>query len=163
MNINDFVLYGNSCSNQPQYIYCTEQYDDSKLFKEYFNKNTEYKNSYIEEIVNSFADLVPVPLKEVDGYKIRLLSINDILEYDNAWDKKDSDTYFYTGNNFNDNFLGTWLMDTVENQCDNCSKFFVVKTVNNPEASIPNGIYLESGALGLSEIKPVIYAYKDSI
>ena len=164
MNINDFILYGSSCKNQEEYIYCDDDSDYSALFNEYFNSSTTYKGSKIESLINSYANLIPAKLKEVDGYKIRLLSINDIFEYDNNWEKVDGNEYVYTGNSFNDDFTGAWTMDTVESRCaGNCGNFFVVRKDYNNDTNEIKKIYLGMGASGLANIKPVIYVLKSSI
>lgn len=164
MNINDFILYGSSCKNQDEYIYCDDDSDYTALVNEYFNSSTTYKGSKIESLINSYASLIPAKLKEVDGYKIRLLSINDIFEYDNNWKKIEGNEYIYTGNSFNDNFTGAWTMDTVESRCTgNCGNFFVVRKDYNYDTNEIEKIYLGMGYSGLAELKPVIYVLKSSI
>lgn len=164
MNINDFVLYGSSCENQNEYVYCDDDSEYDTLVNEYFNSLTKYKGSKIESLINSYVDLIPVTLKEVDGYKIRLLSINDIFEYDNNWNKIDGNEYVYTGTKLNEAFLGAWTMDTVESRCSgNCGNFFVVLQDYNDNTNIVEKTYLGMGYSGLANIKPVIYVLKSSI
>lgn len=167
MNINDFNFeIEESCSTN---LYCNYTYDYNKLFLEYFNPNTTYKSSYIESIVDSFAKLIPVDLQEVNGYKIRLLSVKDILEYDSNWEMENIGKYNYNGTDFyekdkfNELFLGTWLMDTVEKMCDNCSNFLTVRKEVSAEDYSFLGIYIKPRAIGLPNINPVIYASKESL
>ena len=112
-------------------------------------------------------DKIPAELKTVDGYKIRLLSINDLLEYDDRWEN-----HVYTGtfSEFPEVFHKVWLMDIVEDRCrgkfqengrcqGNSSSFYVVRLDYNGG----KGIWLGGGASGISSVKPVIYALKSSI
>lgn len=166
MNVGDFGLYGSSCETQSQFIYCKDNHDYNALVNEYFNKNIPYKGSYIESLINSFATSIPASLKEVDGYHIRLLSLNDIFEYDNNWKESDG-IYYYTGSNLNKALLQTWTMDTVEYEDGYSGRggnFYVLcpgdASSLQEEFKAP---YLTGGAIGLSNIKPVIYAYKTSL
>ncbi len=176
MNVNDFIFYGSPCSEQKEYIYCDNLSNDDHdaLMYEFFSSKATYKGSNIERIVNSYESKVPAKLKEVDGYKIRLLSINDIFEYDNNWEKQDENMYKYIGSKLEESFLGAWTMDTVGNKCygqvqengrcsGNTGVFFVANQTYNYETQNIEGTYLTGGASGLSQVKPVIYAYKNSI
>ena len=176
MNMNDFVFYGSSCGEQDEYIYCDNlSYDEhDNLFFEYFSSKATYKGSNIERIINSYESKVPVTLKEVDGYKIRLLSINDIFEYDNNWKKINENEYDYIGAKLEESFLGAWTMDTVGNKCygqvqengrcsGNTGVFFTVRKCYDDETNSPDKTCLSGGASGLAEVKPVIYVYKNSI
>lgn len=175
MSIDGFVVgtkteyWSCETSTTDSKIYCKDDASSTAISHEYFNTTiTSYKGTYIDSLVSSFADKIPVRLKEVDNYKIRLLSINDLMEYDNNWRKENEERYVYTGNSFNEEFAKVFLMDPtpVEGQCNNnCGRFFAVGTEledwNNPSSKI---IYaITPGYSGIPTMKPVIYAYKDSI
>lgn len=182
MSIDNFVFNEKSeywsCENQgvDKHIYCSEDGNLSRaVFDEFFNGNiTTYKGTSIDSLVNSFASLIPATLKEVDGYKIRLLSISDLMEYDNNWKKDTDKRYIYTGNSFNKAFDGTFLMDVVDlkYQCNNnCGRFYSVGEELDYYFD-ESGYYVETGKIvnsiiqghtGIPSIRPVIYAYKDSI
>ena len=133
-----------------------------QLMDEFFNSTTTYDNSKLKKYLNSVTNTIPVKLKEVNGYKIRLITVEEIMKNDNNWTyDKTYDYYTYNGNNSN---ISTFVGLTMTNpKCTEgkCSAFYVVGAAYNDNQKAT--YYIDHWASGLPQIKPVINVYKTEL
>lgn len=131
---------------------------------EIYNKDTQYDNSALKQYVNSLESQIPVKLKEVDGYKIRLITVEEILDFDNNWQYDNiKDSYTYAGEKVNENFLG--ILTMTHTKCDKgkCTPFYNLSETQCFDGICNKEYFLEHWILGLSGINPVINVSKDSL
>ena len=129
------------------------------LFNDIFKTKPNYDNSELKKYVDSLANDILVNLKEVDGYKIRLITVNEILELDNNWEYDDeNDNYTYVGTNYeNMLFVGLTMTKT------KCTTGKCIAYYSNDHDTIKKTYYLSDYALGLRQIKPVRNVYKTEL
>jgi len=140
--------------------YETNTYD--LLADEFYNQTTTYENSKLKKHVESLVDKIPANLKEVNGYKIRLISVEEIMELDNNWGYDEiHDDYTYNGNS---SHISTFVGLTMTNpKCKEgkCSAFYVVDADYNDNQVTT--YYIGHWNPGLPPIKPVINVYKTEL
>lgn len=136
----------------------------NEIFESYEKIN--YDNSETKKYVDSLVKLFDVKLKEVDGYKIRLLKIEDIFELDENFEYS-YDSYTYTGTKNLDNFLGMTMSNT---KCDRkehekCTLFYNVDftACYNPEGCGDTKYFITNYSIGIGGFRPVINVYKSEI
>lgn len=153
-----------------------EVYDDDiqeetfdELSNELFNseKKVDYNNSKTKKYVDSIANKLNVKLKEVDGYTIRLLKLEDIFEIDNKFTyDKEKDTYDYTGTLKLSDFL-SFSLTMSPSKCTEgkCLPFYNVSQAQcyNDDEKCNNTYYIEHWQSGVGGIRPVINVYKTEI
>ena len=143
-------------AKDPKDITNSETYN--LLYKEIFETKPNYNNSELKKYVESLANNIPINLKEVDGYKIRLITVDEILELDNNWKyDEENDSYTYTGNNYeNIIFVGLTMTETKH-------KGRHIAFYSQTHDVMQKKYYLSDYALGVPQIKPVINVYKREI
>lgn len=142
---------------------------NKKLYSEAYEsyEKIDYDNSEIKKYVDSLAKLFDVKLKEVDGYKIRLLKIEDIFEIDQNFDYDGYDNYTYTGTKKLDNFISTTMSNTKcdKNKTEKCTPFYQVglTACYNPEGCDDTKYFITNWSVDSGIFKPVINVYKTEI
>lgn len=143
----DGITEYESISNE---IYSTEVYTENW-----------YNNSKIKEFLTSKIATIPVTLKEVNGNKIRLITVQEILDFDNKWEyKEERDDYNYTGNTFNQYFKA--LLTMTPSKCQNkstagkCAPLYNTGSTNTEH-------FISHWLLGVGGLNPVINIEKSSL
>ena len=142
----------------------------SNEFFNYNNSKVNYDDSYTKKALEEYyLPKISAKLKVVDGYKIRLITLDEILNLNSGWVyNADSDSYTYTGTDKISNSIlaCTTMTHTKCNRSttDKCSAFYVITTgcesfdsCNNPK------YYIEHWISGLKPLVPVINVYKTEI
>lgn len=149
--------------SKKEYVVANSDTDDA-IFTELTNKDTKYENSSIKQFVDSLENQMPVTLKEVDGYKIRLITIDEIFAFDNNWNyDSNNDTYTYTGLNLNENFKGIQTMTDTKCTEGKCTAFYNLSETQCLEDACNKQFFLEHWIMGVGGIKPVINVNKESL
>lgn len=137
----------------------------SEIYESY--EKIDYDSSESKKYVDNLVKLFDVKLKEVDGYKIRLLKIEDIFEIDENFDYDGYDNYTYTGTKNLDNFLGMTMSNTKcdKNKSEKCTPFYYVDftVCYNPEGCGDTKYFITNYTLGVGGFRPVINVYKSEI
>ncbi len=68
---------------------CNEKLNKIFMGSEEFDYSTSYLKTYFEDRIKEF----PVTLKEVDGYSIRLITVDEITAFDSNWKFEGGDSY----------------------------------------------------------------------
>lgn len=153
-------------SNQDYSTSITENDDYNGIFSEISNSTTQFENSKLKMYLDSKVNELPVELKEVNGYKIRLITIEEIFSFDDKWDYESGyDIYYYKGKNLNENFMGILTMSHTKCNEGKCNAFYNLGQTQcyTEECEKNKEIFLEHWMSGLGGIKPVINVSKDSI
>lgn len=151
-----------------------EEYDDiqeefwEKMGNELYNLN---KVSYDESETKKYVDYIgeilekKVKLKKVDGYKIRLLKLEDLFAIDDKF-KYDSevDSYDYYGKMDLSSFLGL-TMDNTKCSEGKCTTFYNVGSTQcyEEQKDCKEEYSISHWMLGVGGIRPVINVYKSEI
>lgn len=129
------------------------------LLNDLLKTEKSYDNSEIKTYVNSLEDNIPVKLKEVDGYKIRLITIEEIFELYHNWKYDDiNDNYKYVGNDYENMLYFGLTMSKTKCNGEKCYTFYSHLNVQKDKT-----YYLSDYTLGLPQIKPVINVYKTEL
>ena len=141
----------------------TDNYYDS-IYNEITNKDTQYNNSTLNQYLNSIQSQLPVELKEVDGYKIKLVTIDEIFAFDSNWTyNNDTDSYTYNGTNLNENFKGILTMTHTKCVEGKCTSFYNLSETQCLTENCNKQYFLEHWISGLDGIKPVINVSKEAL
>ena len=129
---------------------------------EIYNNTTQYETSSLKQYLNSLESSIPVSLKEVDSYKIRLVTIDEIFAFDSNWQyNSDNDSYTYNGTNLNENFKGVLTMTHTKCVEGKCTPFYNLSETQCLEDSCNKQFFLAHWMSGLGGIKPVINVSKE--
>lgn len=121
-------------------------------------KGVTYDNG-LKSYVDNLKNYIPVNLKNVDGYDIRLITLDEILKIDNNWEyKSDSDSYTYIGKSFNPFLEGLVTMTSTKCTTGKCTNFYV-----SSYNSTNNEYIIEHWLSGFPNINPVINVYKSEL
>lgn len=133
-----------------------------KLSNEFYNGNISYDNSELKKYINSLTNTIPAKLKEVDGHKISLITVEKIMELDGNWTyDKTHDDYTYNGKNSHiPTFVGLTMTKPKCNE-GKCTSFYVVGATYD-EKQVAT-YYIDHWASGFPQIKPVINVYKTEL
>ena len=124
-------------------------------------------NDNFEKILEYFnykASIIPATLKEVDGYKIRLIKLEEIINYDNNWTYDDNtDSYNYSGE-LNNEFRNVLTMTHTKCSQGKCAPYYSTGC-QQPIVDDGNPVkcFISHWQLGLGGLNPVINIYKTSI
>jgi len=130
----------------------------------YDKNNIQYENSLLKKYLNTLETNIPVTLVEKNGYKIRLITIEEIFAFDNNWQyNNETDSYTYTGQNLNENFKGLLTMTNTKCTEGKCLSFYNLSETQCLEENCNKQFFIEHWMPGLGGIKPVINVYKDSL
>ena len=139
------------------------------VYNEIVNQKVTYQNSSLKKYLEAMINTIPVTLKEIDGYKIRLLTVDDIYKIDKNWtyDEK-NDTYMYNGSKTNiSKFQNFTSLTMTETKCSEgkCASFYLWTTseVLSGEDTIESISSIDRWYLGIPSIRPVINVYKNSL
>lgn len=155
-------------SSSDNYFVKTTNDELYQLDKELYNTYETYDNCILKKILEERAiKNIPVNLKEVDGYKIRLITVDEILSLDNNWSyNKEGDLYSYTGNNLVD-YLDSILTMTRPQQpivSKRASLYSIYTTTNYETGTSETAIYpFAPFAMRNTSTKPVINVYKNEL
>lgn len=121
------------------------------------NSCNDYNGSDIKVVLDSYSEAITNDLKEVNGYKIRLITIEELLSFGFV-DK--TGTLYYEMNKNTPYWLGAdgkeyWVMNSLKNHLNNT--FMVVDYNDN------SYVYESSVNSTLGAIRPVINLYKRAI
>lgn len=135
-----------------------DEYD--KLYPEIFeSKNKNYSKTFLNQYINNIFINSKLKFKEVDGYKIRLITLDEIRNLDNNWQyDQTNDSYYYKGTNDNIKKL-SGLLTMTPTKCTQgkCTPFYYV-TLNGS-----NELFIDHWILGLGGLNPVVNIYKSEI
>lgn len=132
------------------------------IFDELVVKETQFNNSQLKQYLQSLENQMPVTLKEVDGYKIRLITIEEIFSFNNNWQYNSiNDSYNYIGEKVNENLNGILTMSHTKCTEGKCTAFYNLSETQCIDENCNKQYYLEHWVSGLSGIKPVINVSKD--
>ena len=136
---------------------------DGKYSFDYIGMNNDNIEK-IQEYFNYKASTIPVELKEIDGYKIRLIKLEEIINYDNNWTyDSDTDSYNYSGELLN-TFKNVLTMTKTKCSQGKCAPYYSTgcqqKIVDDGK---PDNCFISHWQIGFGGLKPVINIYKSSI
>ena len=136
---------------------------NDEIFSDKKYDDTWYANSKIKEFLDSKVDSIPVLLKEVDGYKIRLIKVQEILDFDSNWTyNEEHDSYYYTGSNLNQYFKSVLTM--TPSKChDNPNAGKCIPIYNTGVTEDTENYFISHWVLGGGGLKPVINIEKTSL
>jgi len=144
--------------------YTTNDNYYNAISTEIYNNTTQYENSSLKQYLNSLESSIPVSLKEVEGYKIRLITIDEIFSFDSNWTyNSDNDSYTYNGINLNKNFKGILTMTHTKCTEGKCTAFYNLSETQCLTDNCNKKYSLEHWMSGIGGIKPVINVFKDSL
>jgi len=155
------------------------EYKDSDTVIEeiYNNKTIDYKNSNIrKELEDFYLPRIKIRLKEVDGYKIRLITLDEIFNLYDGW-KYDNeyDSYDYTGTEkIIDSVSYSTTMTTskcnhiVDEKSTKCGNLYLVGSIcdsydDNDNCTKENYIISSWDPGLIRSLVPVINVYKTEI
>ena len=122
-----------------------------------------YSNSKIKEYFDSKITSLPVTLKEVDDYKIRLIKVQEVIDFDSNWEyNEERDTYYYKGTNFNQYFK--LLLTMTPSKCrgnTNAGKCMPMYSISGTSST--GEYYISHWLLGPGGFNPVINIEKTSL
>ena len=130
-------------------------YSDSNCINT--NNCSKYENSNIKVVLDSYIVSIANDLKEVDGYKIRLITINELVKLgfiDNSntlYYEPSKNTPYWISSNGNE----YWVMNSNNNTLNNT---FMVVDYNNQSYAYEVGTYNTLG-----KVRPVINLLKSAI
>ena len=144
--------------------------EESKEFYNQYDSKVNYDDSYIKKALEEYyLPKISAKLKTVNGYKIRLITLEEILNLNNGWVyNADYDSYTYTGTEKISNSIIASITMT-HTKCnrsttDKCSAFYVITTGCESFDSCDNPkYYIEHWSSGLPNLVPVINVYKTEI
>ncbi len=140
----------NDISNQSTY---------DLLWNELTDFKTKYDTSNLKKYVDNLAQNIPTKLKEVNGYKIRLITVEELMNLDNNWKYDETnDNYTYIGNDLNKLIFAGLTMTETKCTEGKCTAFYIESAGYDPQT-----YYLTHWASGLPQIKPVINVYKTEL
>lgn len=147
--------------NDQNISWIADSTNDKKLFKNTYGdfmteSNKEYKDSSFPKILEKIKSTYNFKLKQVNGYDIRLLTLEDVKELDDNW-KYEYDGYTYTGNKDLSVIESTLMMSSTKCTEGKCNKLYNTYPMNS------NVSVINSYSLGYPDIKPVINVYKSEI
>lgn len=132
------------------------------LFDELTSKDTQFNNSQLNQYLQSLENQMPITLKEVNGYKIRLITIDEIFAFDNNWQYDNiNDSYTYMGQNINENLKGILTMTHTKCTEGKCTAFYVASETECLYENCNKQYYLAHWAPGFGGVKPVINVSKE--
>ena len=135
--------------------------NNDEIYNELFETKTTYANSKLDKYVQTITSTIPVRLKEVNGYKIRLITVDEIIKLDNNWSySQEHDSYTYTGKNYKDILFVGLTMTETKCTTGKCTSFYINTATNEIDGS---HYYIEHWDSGLPTIKPVINVYKTEL
>ncbi len=171
-----WMVLNNSLSNQDYVTAIADEaftedfeYDNwDAVSKEFYGiDKIAYNDSYMKkELEQYYLPKISAKLKHVDGYKIRLITLDEILKLNDGWKyDKEHDSYTYTGSEkINNSVLSGITMTNTKCTDDKCTAFYVITvgcesydSCDNPE------YYIEHWSSGLPNLVPVINVYKTEI
>lgn len=147
--------------NDENISWIADSTNDKKLFKNTYGdfmteSNKEYKDSSFPKILEKIKSTYNFKLKQVDGYDIRLLTVEDVKELDDNW-KYEYDGYTYNGNKDLSVIESTLMMSSTKCTVAKCNKLYNTYPMNS---KVP---VIHSFLVGYPDIKPVINVYKSEI
>ena len=124
----------------------------------------EYKGSSLDKYMQSQQNRVAATLKEVDGYKIRLITLDELFALDDDWDKTELARYTYGGENWSTTIpLGITTMTLVKDSDRAMGKQWAYYTVGTTKSSNSEYQIITTWKNGLGGFYPVVNIYKKSI
>ena len=136
-----------------------------------YNKLIEYKNSELDIFMQSQQSRIPAELKEVDGYKIRLITLDEIFAITSSWEQTSSDGYWsaykYTKEDWNDVIpvgISTMTPITLPSVYEGSYlPFYKIISSECLGAECTKHYYVSRSDSGLGGFYPVVNIYKKSI
>lgn len=166
------VLSDNGVNSDYVRLISKEYYDDvdeetyNILADElYGEEKVKYKDSKLKDYVEMVGDSLGYKLKMVDGYKIRLIRLEELFEIDDNFKyNSETDSYRYTGNKDLTPFLGLTISET---KCTEgkCTPFYNidVTTCDEEDENCKEELFIGHWLFGVGGIRPVINVYKSEI
>lgn len=128
------------------------------------NNNTQYDSSSLKQYLNTLETTIPVTLVEKDGYKIRLITIEEILAFDNNWQyNNETDEYNYLGQNLNENLKGILTMTHTKCSEGRCTPFYNLSETQCMTEECNKQYFITHWMSGVGGIKPVINVSKENL
>ena len=138
-----------------------------KFDKELYNTYEIYDNCILKKILEErVTQNIPVQLKEVEGYKIRLITVDKVMSLDNNWSyNEQTDLYDYTGTKLVDYLNSTLTMTRPKKTLEprKASLYSIYTTVNSETFVSNTMIAPYASSAFYSSIKPVINVYKSEL
>ena len=138
-----------------------DEYD--AIFRQLTNTNTIYEVWKLKEVLETkIAASIPAELKKVNGYKIRLITVDEIFSLsDDTWTYDDErDVYEYNGYDLPHYLKSTLTMTHSKRTVGQVTAFYLTQPTYGDKKPYYS---LAPGAVGLPNIKPVIYVHKSSL
>lgn len=127
----------------------------------------EYKGSALDKFMQSQQSRIHADLKEVDGYKIRLITLDEIFALDNNWVKSEQGGYKYTKSTWSDSIpMGITTMTLVSDKDRAYGKQWAYYTAIQTTCyttDCTENYFISSYNSGLGGYYPVANIYKNSI
>lgn len=158
----EFVLSDNDVQGYGDYFVKVSADDYSKIFSQAIDANATYNGWKLKEILENKIILnIPINLKEVDGYKIRLITIDEIMQLDNNWVYDEQyDSYQYNGTDLATYLRKILTMTKSRNTSGRTVGFHKLSTSYNDMIPVH---YISAGMIGFGGVKPVINVYKTEL
>ena len=127
----------------------------------------EYKGSALDKYMQSQQSRVTATLKEVDGYKIRLITLDELFALDNNWIESTYGGYKYTKSNWSNSIpMGITTMTLVSAKDREYGKQWAYYNVGKTTCYADNcteEYFITTYGAGLGGFYPVVNIYKKSI
>ena len=142
-----------------------EEPDYTKISNDYYASNgkVSYDNSSIKKFVESQKEKYPVEYKNVNGYDIRLITLDELLSLD-KWELGENDTYKIESKNTKFSVLSN-VMTMTPSKCTEgkCASFYALHSDYCTDDSCIPKYYIGVWSLGLPTIHPVLNVLKTSL
>lgn len=138
-----------------------DEYD--AILRQLTNTNTIYEVWKLKEVLETkIAASIPAELKKVNGYKIRLITVDEIFSLsDDTWTYDDErDVYEYNGYDLPHYLKSTLTMTHSKRTVGQVTAFYLTQPTYGDKKPYYR---LAPGTVGLPNIKPVIYVHKSSL
>ncbi len=136
------------------------------VFNQMYKKFVEYKGSALDKYMQSQQSRVAAALKEVDGYKIRLITLEELFALDNNWIENTYSGYKYTKSSWSDLIpMGITTMTLVSDKDRESGKQWAYYTVSATQCLSECEVehYITTYKFGMGGFFPVVNIYKYSI
>lgn len=134
---------------------------------EQFLEFKQYKNSALDKFMQSQSSIIPATLKEVDGYQIRLITLDELFVLDNNFKyNEETDSYKYIGSSTPNYPKGITTMTPIKRAGYGkiWAYYTAVQTVcYDQQKDCKEEHYISTYKSGLGGFYPVVNVYKNSI
>lgn len=156
--------------SRTQFDIDSNYYDE--LSNEYYNRSDdwEFSNSKMYNYLKIIQKDIPADFKKIDGYEIRLISVDEIIKMDNLFQyNSETGSYNYQGDNVNKDLIGLSTMDKAKCGMGKCAQYYTTgsavdySSCSGDSDCNKSRYFISTWSVGLANPTPVINVYKSSI